>query len=129
MTQEHTIRVPTRLKRRALGTLAVALTATAFAVPAAASGYSTTGDELAGPTSASTPPAAPESAIVVRRDGSQAVPFVADVSGTSSAAAASSDFDWGDAAIGAGTALGIVALLGATGLAIRNRRRVAPSTG
>jgi hypothetical protein len=61
------------------------------------------------------------------RDGSQAVPFVADVSGTSSAAAASGDFDWGDAAIGAGTVLGIVALLGATGLAIHHRRRVAPS--
>ena len=134
MAQEDTIRVPTRLKRRALGTLAVALTATAFAVPAVASGYSSTGDDLAGPASASTPPAAQESAIVLRRDGSQAVPFVADTGSTSAdtgstPAAASGGFDWGDAAIGAGTALGIVALLGASGLAIRNRRRVAPSTG
>jgi hypothetical protein len=37
------------------------------------------------------------------------------------------DFDWGDAAIGAGTVLGIVALLGAAWLAIHHRRRVAPS--
>jgi hypothetical protein len=124
-----TIRVPTRLKRHAVGALAVGLAATALAIPGAAAGYSSTGDDPAGPPSASTPPTTLESAVVMRRDGSQAVPFVADVSGTSSAAAASGDFDWGDAAIGAGTALGIMALLGATGLVIRNRRRVAPSTG
>jgi hypothetical protein len=129
MAQEDTIGVPTRLKRRAIGALALALAATALAIPGVAAGYTTTGDDQAGPASASTPPTTLDSAVVVRRDGSQAVPFVADVSGTSSAAAASGEFDWGDAAIGAGTALGIVALLGATGLAIRNRRRVAPSAG
>jgi hypothetical protein len=129
MTQEVTIRVPTRFKRRAIGALAVGLTATALAIPGAAAGFSSTGDDLAGPPSASTPPTPLEETVVLRRDGSQAVPFVADVSGGSPAAAAGSDFDWGDAAIGAGTALGIVALLGASGLAIRSRRRVAPSTG
>jgi hypothetical protein len=129
MTQEDTIRVPTRLKRHTFGALAAALAATALAIPGVAAGYSSTGDDPAGPPSASTPPTALESAVVVRRDGSRAVPFVADVSGNSSTAAASSGFDWGDAAIGAGTAFGIVALLGAAGVAIRSRRRVAPSTG
>jgi hypothetical protein len=127
MAQEDTTQVLTRLKRHVVGALAVGLAAIALAIPGAAAGYSTTGNDPAGPASASTPPTTRESAVVVRRDGSRAVPFVADVSGTSSAAAASGDFDWGDAAIGAGTVLGIVALLGATGLAIHHRRRVAPS--
>jgi hypothetical protein len=129
MAQEDTIRVPTRLKRRAVGALAVGLTATALAIPGAAAGFSSTGEELAGPPSASTPPTPSQETVVLRRDGSQAVPFVADVSATTPTAAADSGFDWGDAAIGAGTALGIVALLGASGLAIRSRRRIAPSTG
>jgi hypothetical protein len=129
MAQEVTIRVPTRLKRRAIGALAVGLTATALAIPGAAAGFSSTGDDLAGPPSASTPQTPLDDTVALRRDGSQAVPFVAEVSATPPAAASGSDFDWGDAAIGAGTALGIVALLGASGLAIRSRRRVAPSTG
>jgi hypothetical protein len=129
MTQQDTTRVPTRLKRRAIGALAVGLTATALAIPSAAAGYSSTGDDLAGPPSASTPPTPLEKPVVMRRDGSQAVPFVAWVNGAPPAAAVGSDFDWGDAAIGAATALGIVALLGASGLAIRGRRRVAPSAG
>jgi hypothetical protein len=129
MTQEDTTRVPTRLKRRAIGALAVGLTATALAIPGAAAGFSSTGDELTGPPSASTPPTPSEQTVVMRRDGSRAVPFVAWVNGTPPAAAAGSDFDWGDAAIGAGTALGIVALLGASGMAIRSRRHLAASAG
>jgi hypothetical protein len=129
MAQEDTIRVPNRLKRHSVGALAVGLVAMALAIPGVAAGYSSTGSDLAGPPSASTPPTTFENAVVTRRDGSRAVPFVADVSGNSSAAAAGGGFDWGDAAIGAGTALGIVALLGASGLAIRSRRRVAPSAG
>ena len=129
MAQEDTIQVPSRLRRRAIGALAVGVTATALAVPGAAAGFSSTGDDLAGPPSASTPPTPQENAVVVRRDGSAAVPFVADVSSESPTAAAGSGFDWGDAAIGAGAALGIIALLGAGGIAIRSRRHVAPSTG
>ena len=133
MAQEDTIQVPSRLRRRAIGALAVGVTATALAVPGAAAGsaagFSSTGDDFAGSASASTPPTPQENAIVLRRDGSAAVPFVADVSSESPTAAAGSGFDWGDAAIGAGGALGIIALLGAGGLAIRSRRHVAPSTG
>ena len=129
MAQEDTIQVPNRLRRRAIGALAVGVAATALAVPVAAAGFSSTGDDLAGPPSASTPPTPQENAVVVRRDGSAAVPFVADVSSESPAAAAASGFDWGDAAIGAGGALGIIALLGVGGLAIRSRRHVAPSPG
>jgi hypothetical protein len=129
MAQEDTIQVPNRLRRRAIGALAVGVTATALAVPGAAAGYSSTGDDLAGPPSASTPPTPLENTVVVRRDGSAAVPFVADVGSEAPTGAAGSGFDWGDAAIGAGGALGIIALLGAAGLAIRSRRHVAPSTG
>ena len=129
MAQEDTIQVQSRLRRRAIGALVVGVTATALAVPGAAAGFSSTGDDPAGPPSASTPPTPQENAVVLRRDGSAAVPFVADVSSESPTAAAGSSFDWGDAAIGAGGALGIIALLGAGGLAIRSRRHVAPSTG
>jgi hypothetical protein len=128
MAQEDTIQVPSRFRRRAIGALAVGVAATALAVPGAAAGFSSTGDDPAGPPSASTSPT-PQNTVVVRRDGSAAVPFVADVSNESSTAAAGSGFDWGDAAIGAGGALGIIALLGAGALAIRSRRHVAPSTG
>jgi hypothetical protein len=129
MAQEVTIRVPTRFKPHVLGALAVGLAAIALAIPGVAAGYSSTGSDLAGPASASTPAKTHEVAVVTRRDGSRAVPFVANVSGESSTAAAGSEFDWGDAAIGAGAALGIVALFGATGVAIRSRRRVVPSAG
>ena len=58
--------------------------------------------------------------LLLRRDGSKAVPFVvnpgADVGPT-----AADGFDWGDAAVGAAAAIGLVALGGA-GLALRGRR-------
>jgi hypothetical protein len=63
--------------------------------------------------------AAADHAIVLRRDGSKADPFVANVGGTPTTTASDSDFAWGDAAIGAGVALGLIALAGATGLALR----------
>ena len=55
----------------------------------------------------------------LRRDGSKAVPFVADLE-PDIAAAAGEGFDWGDAAVGAGAAIALVALGGA-GLALRGR--------
>jgi hypothetical protein len=57
---------------------------------------------------------------VLRRDGSEAVPLVADLQ-PDVAAPAADGFDWGDAAVGAGAAIGLAALGGA-GLALRGRR-------
>ena len=61
--------------------------------------------------------------VIVRRDGSKAVPFVPNV-GPSSSASEPEAFDWGDAAIGAGSAL-IVMLL-ASGVVVVARRRGHP---
>jgi len=64
-------------------------------------------------------------AIVLRRDGSEATPFVADVSPESTVAG--DGFDWGDAAIGAGAGLLTVALVvGGSGV-IQGRRRHTPT--
>jgi hypothetical protein len=65
----------------------------------------------------------------LRRDGSQAVPFVANVGEpTPSAPSAQSDtFDWGDAGIGAAAAFGLTVLAGGA-LAIRRRTHLEPST-
>ena len=57
---------------------------------------------------------------VLRRDGSEAVPLVADLE-PDIAAPAGDGFDWGDAAVGAGAAIGLAAL-GGVGLALRGRR-------
>src|ERR671935_796947 len=96
---------------------ALALIAVALAIPAAASAYTVAGGFTgAGSTSAQQ--------VVLHRDGSQAVPFDATPSGTS-ATAPSDGFNWGDAMIGAGAAIAVLALIGAGGLTVRSRRHVA----
>jgi hypothetical protein len=64
--------------------------------------------------------------IVLRRDGSKAVPFVRSASPSPSvavpSAAAPDGFDWGDAAIGAAGAM-VVALLASGALVLTKRRR------
>jgi hypothetical protein len=65
----------------------------------------------------------PAGAPALRRDGSQAVPFAAGLE-RNVAAPAADGFDWGDAAVGAAAAMGLVALAG-VGLALRSR--LAPS--
>jgi hypothetical protein len=93
----------------AIGTIvaAIAVPGTAAAAPAPSS--HTEGDE---------------GGVVLRRDGSQAEPFVAGTSVASPTTSDGDDFAWGDAAIGAGAALGLMAIAGG-GLALR--RRVAPA--
>jgi hypothetical protein len=59
--------------------------------------------------------------VAMRRDASQAVPFLASV-GPTTTSASSDGFDWGDAAIGAASMLGLVAV-GLGGLALLSRRR------
>lgn len=63
--------------------------------------------------------AAPASGQTMRRDGSKAVPFVVDPEANVRPTTADG-FDWGDAAVGAAAAIGLVALGGA-GLALRGR--------
>ena len=65
--------------------------------------------------------AAADTAVVLRRDSSKADPFVANIGGTPTATASDDGFAWGDAAIGAGAALGVIALAGAGALALRRR--------
>jgi hypothetical protein len=62
---------------------------------------------------------------VLRRDGSKAVPFVADL-GPEAAAQAAGRFHWGDAAIGAGLGAGVALLAMAGARAARVRRTFRP---
>ena len=113
-------------RRPALGprgraTLAGALAAAALAVPAGAAGYAAPGDSARSTSSGHSGSADTHGALVLHRDGSKAVPFVADVGARD--ATTGGGFDWGDALIGAGAALGIAALGGA-GLTLRRRTAV-----
>ena len=62
-----------------------------------------------------------EQVVALRRDGSQAEAFVADVGGTPSATG--DGFDWGDAAIGAAGGLGLALAAAGGTLAVAGRRR------
>jgi hypothetical protein len=105
--------------RRKLGIrLVLALAAVSLVLPAGAAAYTVSGDFTGGAAAAS-------HQIVLHRDGSQAVPFDATPTAATSAASSSGGFDWADAMIGAGVALGLVALIGAGGFTVRNRRRIA----
>jgi hypothetical protein len=61
--------------------------------------------------------------LVLRKDGSKAEPFVGALGVAPSTTGDGDDFAWGDAAIGAGAALGLVAIAGG-GLALRRRTAV-----
>ena len=58
--------------------------------------------------------------VILHRDGSKAVPFIANV-GPATSATERGGFDWGDAAIGAGGAWSVMLL--ASGVAVVARRR------
>jgi hypothetical protein len=98
----------------------LAIAGTAAARPAAA-GYVAGGGSDHALTANTT--AAHE--VVLHRDGSKAVSFVAEPSGAAPATDSGGGFDWGDAMIGAGGALALVALIGAAGITVRSRRQVA----
>jgi hypothetical protein len=105
-----------RAKRRKLITgLAVGLSAVSMAVPAVAAGRTDAGGVAAGSPSTT-----------LHRDGSKAAPFVARTT-TPPAVESGNGFDWGDAMVGAGGAVALIALLGAGGLTIRSRRHVEPA--
>lgn len=78
--------------------------------------------------------AAPASAMTLRRDGSKAVPFVAERTDADSPStgAASDGFDWSDAAIGAALGAGAALLTVAGSSVVRGRRPLrtpAPRSG
>ena len=104
-----------RFGRHGSAKLAGALAAASLAIPAAAAGYTVPGDPTGSSQGA---PTHATTGLVLHRDGSKAVPFVADVSAGDSSTGGG--FDWGDALIGAGAAFGIAALGGA-GLTLRRR--------
>jgi len=117
-----------RVKRHKLITaLAVGLSAAAMAIPAGAAGRTDPGG-----VTAATVPAAPTAAssgdtTTLRRDGSKAVSFVADVTPTVATVDSGNGFDWGDAMIGAGGAVALIAVIGAGGLTVLRRRHVEPA--
>lgn len=118
LSSESKMRAAMRSRRRrlklglaaALATM-VLVAPTALARPAGAgagAGLAHLGDGPSGVLTASaTPPSTGD--VVLHRDGSKAVPFVADVAPTGATAA--DGFDWGDAAVGGGAVM-IVGLLG-----------------
>ena len=104
-----------------------AITAIAAIAPAVPAGASTFESRV---QSSQAAPQDDQSTIVLHRNGSQATPFVADVSDQSAApdsAVPGDGFDWGDAAIGAGAGLLAAALLLGGSGAVQARRRRTPS--
>ena len=115
-----------RRRRRRNSKLLIAVIAAALAVPTAAGAAPV---DFAGPNG-SAPQAGQgngngggEQAVVLRRDGSKAEPFTANVGGTTVSTATTIDdgFAWGDAAIGAGATAGLIAIAGGSALALRRR--------
>lgn len=58
----------------------------------------------------------------LRRDGSKAVPFVADVGLDAASTAPADGFDWGDAGLGAGVGALAVALAAVGAVSLRSRQ-------
>jgi hypothetical protein len=129
-TDSHARASRTRSGHARSGRLALVLATASLAVPATAVGYTDPGSQSTNRGNASPTAAAPSRAndgnVTLRRDGSKAQPFVANV-GQTTTQAADDGFSWGDALIGAGAALGVVAIGGA-GLTFRRRGGVQPSS-
>lgn len=106
---------------RLIGALIGAMVAIAVAIPAAAGASPATEPTQFSASSAAHPQLASSGTPVLRRDGSKAVPFVADPG--PKAPGTDGGFDWGDAAIGAGVVTGVIAL--GLGAVIGTRRRKA----
>jgi hypothetical protein len=104
LNQGGTMRMHKNRHSRLIGALVAAVAAISIAVPATAGAAPVTEPAQVG--AVATEHAQPASSTtVLRRDGSQAVPFVASAGSTTGGS-----FNWGDAAIGAGAITGVVAL-------------------
>jgi hypothetical protein len=108
------------MKARPMQLTTIALVTAGLLLVAPAAGASGPGGERASDQAAGSG----QDGIVVRRDGSKADPFVANVSSAaapSPSTGSGSGFDWGDAAIGAG--IGALAAMALAGALIGMRRR------
>ena len=131
----HGIRMNRVKRHKLVTTLAVGLSAALMAVPTIAAALPAVGPTAGSAIStgrataqdAAPAPAAP--GITLHRDGSKAEPFVADVSPSVPAVESGNGFDWGDAMIGAGGAIALIAVVGAGAgaLTVRSRRHVEPA--
>ena len=133
----HTITTTTRRARSArrrvialvLGVCALAIPASASAVSAVPqvphgadySSVSATPPPTSEPTVAQSAPGSP-TAIVGNEGGQPSGNLVSD-----SPSASADGFDWGDAALGAGAAMALIALSGAVLFTVRRRPSVSPS--
>ena len=111
-------------RRRLVRGLVLALTAASLAIPAAAAARPV-GVAHPGGT---VPAAEDQSTATPPGDGSGGGQVVAEPSGTTTAGNSAGAFDWGDAMIGAGGALALIALIGAGGFTLRARQRMTPAT-
>jgi hypothetical protein len=118
MTLDDTPTTASRHRIRLIGALIGAAAAASIALPAAADARPVGVPNALAPTSAKEAPVT-SSTPVLRRDGSKATPFVADLEPAGSTAGG---FDWGDAGVGAGAAL-LLTMSGVGGaMLVRNRR-------
>jgi hypothetical protein len=122
MNERHTQGAVRRRPHTAMKRAALVVGAAMMVAPAAAGAYPAPNSaQFTASTNQGQHDSSP--GFVQRRDGSQADPFVADVS--PNAPVAAGGFDWGDAGIGAGVAAGAIAL-GMTGVLGARRLRSTP---
>jgi hypothetical protein len=99
--------------------LALAIAVSALAVPVASVAPAAASVHEPSSATPQTAQRSDDSSVVLRRDGSQAVPFVADVA--PQATATSDGFDWGDAGIGATAMLVLAGIAAGAGLVLGRR--------
>ena len=99
------MRINNKQPNRLIGALIGAVAAISIALPATAGASPATEPAQFGAASTNHAQLASSNDFVLRRDGSKAVPFVADLG--PKAPATAGGFDWGDAAIGAGAVTGV----------------------
>jgi hypothetical protein len=106
----------------------LAVTALSVSAPAAASVLEPAASAPAG-AHAQSASDSQQTGVVIRRDGTQATPFVAVALPRASVPGDGDGFDWGDAAIGAGAGLLGAALLMAGSATLGGRRRASKAAG
>jgi hypothetical protein len=122
MNEPNTHSTMRRGPRTAMKRAALVVGAAMMVAPAAAGAYPAS-EPAQFTASTNQAPHDSSPGFIQHRDGSQAVPFVADVS--PKAPVATGGFDWGDAGIGAGVAAGAIAL-GMTGVLGARRLKSTP---
>ena len=117
------MRIHNNQPNRLIGALIGAVAATSIALPATAGASPVTEPAQFGTSQTNDAQLASSNGPALRRDGSKAVPFVADLGPRAPATAGG--FDWGDAAIGAGAITGAM-VLGLGGVLSFRRLKASP---